>query len=177
MVLQLTSFVPFQNGLIVFRSTPETCTGIFLLLRFNFYAPTCMLMFELPFKIMPLRRAVRSVVFCTTWARRGCILMHNREPERKINCPELILDAFAMLFFRALGTRYYIEKYNLEGQVLPHTAIIDPRTGAQLLKVVGYVEPEDLSMALVEFLENNNIDQVREVCCDALLEPARSRTL
>ncbi|CAN0124899.1 unnamed protein product, partial [Scytosiphon promiscuus] len=57
--------------------------------------------------------------------------------------------------------RYYIEKYNLEGQVLPHTAILDPRTGAQLLKVVGFVEPEDLSMALVEFLENNSIDQVK----------------
>lgn len=58
--------------------------------------------------------------------------------------------------------RYYIEKYNLEGQVLPHTAILDPRTGAQLLKVVGFVEPEDLSMALVEFLEENSIDQVSE---------------
>ncbi|CAM9768218.1 unnamed protein product, partial [Ectocarpus fasciculatus] len=57
--------------------------------------------------------------------------------------------------------RYYVDKYNLEGQVLPHTAILDPRTGAQLLKVVGFVEPEDLSMALVEFLENNSIDQVK----------------
>lgn len=53
-----------------------------------------------------------------------------------------------------------MEKYNLEGQVLPHTAILDPRTGTQLLKVVGFVEPEDLSMALVEFLEDNSIDQV-----------------
>eukprot|EP00752_Nemacystus_decipiens_P007316 g6547.t1 len=57
--------------------------------------------------------------------------------------------------------RYYIEKYNLEGQVLPHMAILDPRTGAPLLKVIGFVEPEDLSMALVEFLENNSIDQVK----------------
>lgn len=39
--------------------------------------------------------------------------------------------------------RYYIEKYNLEGQVLPHTAILDPRTGAPLLKVnrVGVCDP------------------------------------
>lgn len=59
------------------------------------------------------------------------------------------------------NNRYYVDKYNLEGQILPHTAILDPRTGAQLLKVVGFVEPEDLSMALVEFLENNNIDQVK----------------
>lgn len=56
--------------------------------------------------------------------------------------------------------RYYIEKYNLDGQALPYTAILDPRTGTQLLKVVGFVEPEDLSMALVEFLEDNSIDQV-----------------
>lgn len=48
--------------------------------------------------------------------------------------------------------------------MLPHTAILDPRTGAQLLKVVGFVEPEDLSMALVEFLENNSIDQVERPC-------------
>ena len=54
-----------------------------------------------------------------------------------------------------------MDKYNLAGEVLPHTAILDPRTGAQLLKVVGFVEPEDLSMAIVEFLENNCIDQVR----------------
>ncbi|CAM9845648.1 unnamed protein product [Ectocarpus sp. 8 AP-2014] len=59
------------------------------------------------------------------------------------------------------ASRYYVDKYTLEGQVLPHTAILDPRTGAQLLKVVGFVEPEDLSMALVEFLENNSIDQVK----------------
>lgn len=57
--------------------------------------------------------------------------------------------------------RYYIDKYNLAGEVLPHTAIIDPRTGTQLLKVVGFVEPEDLSMAIVEFMENNSLDQVR----------------
>lgn len=63
----------------------------------------------------------------------------------------------ALLFY---FPRYYIDKYNLLGEVLPHTAIIDPRTGTQLLKVVGYVEPEDLSMALVEFLENNSLDQV-----------------
>ncbi|CAN0378896.1 unnamed protein product, partial [Laminaria digitata] len=63
---------------------------------------------------------------------------------------------------KVLGqARYYMEKYNLAGEVLPHTAIIDPRTGAQLLKVVGFVEPEDLSMAIVEFLENNSIDQVK----------------
>ena len=54
-----------------------------------------------------------------------------------------------------------MDKYNRAGEVLPHTAIIDPRTAAQLLKVVGFVEPEDLSMAIVEFLENNSIDQVR----------------
>lgn len=29
-----------------------------------------------------------------------------------------------------------MEKYNLAGEVLPHTAIIDPRTGAQLVKVL-----------------------------------------
>lgn len=57
--------------------------------------------------------------------------------------------------------RYYIEKYNLDGEVLPHIAIIDPRTGTQLLKVVGYVEAQVLSMAIVEFLESNSIDQVR----------------
>lgn len=56
--------------------------------------------------------------------------------------------------------RYYIEKYNLDGEVLPHTAILDPRTGTQLLKVVGYVEAQVLSMAIVEFLESNSIDQV-----------------
>lgn len=35
-------------------------------------------------------------------------------------------------------------------------------------QVVGLVEPEDLSMALVEFLENNSIDQVKNeppYCC------------
>lgn len=70
---------------------------------------------------------------------------------------EVLLLFFYPFFIR----RYYMDKYNLAGEVLPHTAIIDPRTGTQLLKVVGYVEPEDLSMALVEFLESNSLDQVR----------------
>lgn len=72
------------------------------------------------------------------------------------------VDVTCSLFFvsSVKCRRYYMDKYNLEGQVLPHTAILDPRTGAQLLKVEGFVEPEDLSMALVEFLENNSIDQV-----------------
>lgn len=39
------------------------------------------------------------------------------------------------LYIHVFCRRYYIEKYNLEGQVLPHTAILDPRTGAPLLKV------------------------------------------
>ena len=46
--------------------------------------------------------------------------------------------------------------------MLPHIAILDPRTGTQLVKVVGYVEAQVLSMAIVEFLENNSIDQVGE---------------
>ena len=76
------------------------------------------------------------------------------------NLNQLFCFLVGYLYYLVHFGRYYMEKYNIAGEVLPHTAIIDPRTGAQLLKVVGFVEPEDLSMAIVEFLENNSIDQV-----------------
>lgn len=53
-----------------------------------------------------------------------------------------------------------MEEYRLANDVLPYTAVIEPSTGTQLLKVVGEVDPADLIGALVEFPHLTSLGQV-----------------
>lgn len=39
---------------------------------------------------------------------------------------------------------------------LPHIAIVDPRTGAKVFNLKGFVDPGELCMNMMEFLEENN---------------------
>ncbi|CAM9755010.1 unnamed protein product [Chrysoparadoxa australica] len=55
----------------------------------------------------------------------------------------------------------YAQKYRIDLDRLPVIDIIDPRTGKKLVEVAGYVEPEDLVVTLMDFLDNNSPDQAK----------------
>jgi Thioredoxin-like len=55
----------------------------------------------------------------------------------------------------------YMRTHAVTNTDLPHIAIIDSRTGARIITVKGFVGPDDLSMILLEFLEENDFDNPR----------------
>lgn len=48
--------------------------------------------------------------------------------------------------------RLYRERYKVAEGALPHIAILDPRTGAKVVELQGYVHPEELISVIMDFL-------------------------
>lgn len=52
----------------------------------------------------------------------------------------------------------FMSMYNIRNEDLPNISVIDPRTGARVLVIKGFLKPEDLSAILMEFVESNSLD-------------------
>jgi len=52
----------------------------------------------------------------------------------------------------------YMRKYQLSEENLPRIAIVDPRTGAEILTILGFISPQELANAILEFLDSNSFD-------------------
>lgn len=52
----------------------------------------------------------------------------------------------------------YIERYHVSEEELPRIAILDPRTGAEILVILGYIPPEEFAMTVLEFLTDNSVE-------------------
>jgi len=73
---------------------------------------------------------------------------------------QTLLDSSFVFWQRSSGCSAgadYIRLYKVSHDDLPHIAIIGP-TGATLWSQTGFIQPDELSMALVEFIEQNDLD-------------------
>ena len=57
--------------------------------------------------------------------------------------------------------RSYMDMYKVSEGDLPHVAIIDSRTGAKLVNMKGFIEPDNMCISLVEFLDSNSFDKMK----------------
>eukprot|EP00611_Tribonema_gayanum_P031222 TRINITY_DN8943_c0_g1_i1.p1 TRINITY_DN8943_c0_g1~~TRINITY_DN8943_c0_g1_i1.p1 ORF type:complete len:410 (-),score=119.67 TRINITY_DN8943_c0_g1_i1:62-1264(-) len=54
----------------------------------------------------------------------------------------------------------FCERYSVRGDALPVTAIIDPRTGGMLVRMEGFISPEDMSSLIMEFMESHSMERL-----------------
>lgn len=52
----------------------------------------------------------------------------------------------------------YVARYAVTEEELPRIAILDPRTGAEILVILGYIPPEEFAMTVLEFLTDNSVE-------------------
>lgn len=52
----------------------------------------------------------------------------------------------------------YMQRYHLTEEDLPHIAMVDPRTGSEIVRIRGFVEGGDLAMSMMEFIADNSLD-------------------
>eukprot|EP01084_Bolivina_argentea_P165661 287762_1 len=75
-----------------------------------------------------------------------------------------IIQAFFVFWQRSSISQQaeeFLRRYHIASDKLPHTSILDPRTGLMLLQIEGYIEKEDMCMMLVDFLEKNQVGQTK----------------
>ena len=56
----------------------------------------------------------------------------------------------------------FISMYKVDTQLLPLIMIVDPRTGACVNTITGFVSPDQLAASLLEFQEENTVDMTNE---------------
>lgn len=61
----------------------------------------------------------------------------------------------------SMDGKNYMALYHILAEDLPHIGIIDPRTGAKITTIRGYMDPRILTQTLFEFFDENSLDSMK----------------